>query len=533
MIFVYTSIALDEVLSGDFAFSAELQAEAEKSAFAGLTFGRKGPNNLHAVVLFPAKERTDGAASSGFVDLVTFFGKDDFKTWRHTPVDTDPDPEQSQAGVWHELRIDVSGRTVDIWFDGEYVSSQEFPNKELLRGSLGLLTGPGRARYRNVRFLPRIANDPAARVLRDVRLEEIRQETGGSVGGSFLGMVPPFPDVQKWVQEERSDWAEAGPVPQVFVLWSIEQNDLVPVHEWLSELADVHSEVGLRVVSLCSPNDLDSIDDYLSENAFPDAVGVDEREGIGIGETFEQYSIARFNLPRVLLLDVDQTVVWEGDPGLKIGEEWYPDLETFLDAPLSELISKRKLRALHPWRTQWTDVALPALRAGDVETALPLLFQAREFAKGAVEEVDDAWRKLAALESTLDALENTGQTLAREGTEPAMDVLLAWAPLLDREPDKRALKKLSFVQRSDAAKDWKDALNELARWKKRAKPGQELDKGADLLVKLEKLEGRFATELRESIRAALEAADAEALKAVAESAADRPGSWLIREFFGW
>ncbi len=531
--FVYTSIALDEVLSGDFSFSAQLQAEPGKSAFAGLTFGRKGATNLHAVVLFPAKERTDGGASTGFVDLVTFFGREEFKTWRHTPVDTQPDPEKSQAGIWHELRIDVSGRTVDIWFDDEFVTTQEFANKELLRGSLGLLTGPGRARYRNVRFLARIPGDPSGTVLRDLRLEEIRAQTGGSVGGSFLGMVPPFPGVEQWVQEERTDWAEAGPVPQLLVLWSIQQNDLVPIHEWLAELADEHADVGLRILSLCSPNDLDSIEDYLLANPFPGSVGVDVREGIGIGDTFELYSVAKFNLPRVLLLDIDQKVAWEGDPGFKIGEGWYPGLETYLDAPLNELIENRKLRALQPWRAKWTDEALPALRTGDVATALPLLFEAREFKKGAVAEVDDAWRKLEALESTLDSLESTGNTLVREGTEPAMDILLGWAPLLGREPDKRALKKLSFVQRSDAAKDWEKVLLELNKWSKRTKPGQEVEKAADLLPKLERLEGRFASELRAEFQAAVEAADAEALRTLAEKAPDRPASWLIREFFGW
>ncbi len=532
--FVYTSIALDEVLSGDFSFSAQMQAESGTSAFAGLTFGRKGASNLHAVVLFPAKERTDGAASTGFIDLVTFFGTGaDYKTWRHTPVDTQPDPEKSQAGIWHELRIDVSGRIVDVWFDDEFVTTQEFPNRELLRGSLGLLTGPGKARYRNVRFLSRYPNDPAGRVLRDLRLEQIRAESGGGLGGSYLGAVPPFPQVQAWAQGERSSWDEVGPVPQLFVMWSTQQNDMVPIHEWLAELADEHEDVGLRIVSLCSPNDVDSIDDYLAAFEFPDVVGVDQREGIGIGDTFEQYQIARFNLPRVLLLDVDQKVVWEGDPGFKIGEEWYPGLGTYLDAPLEELIANRKLRQLQPWRARWNDEALPALKRGDVATALPVLFEAREFKKGAVAEVDDAWRKLEALETTLDALETTGHTLVREGTEPAMDVLLGWAPLLDREPDKKELKKLAFVQRSDAAKDWKDALDELARWKKRAKPGTELEKAADLLAKLDRLEGTFATGLRAAVQAAVDAGDVEALQALAETAPDMPGSWLITEFFGW
>ena len=40
---------------------------------------------------------------------------------------------------------------------------------------------------------------------------------------------------------------------------------------------------------------------------------------------------------------------------------------------------------------------------------------------------------------------------------------------LEREPDKRALKKLAFVTKSKSVKHWDDTLRELTRWEKRAK----------------------------------------------------------------
>ena len=46
---------------------------------------------------------------------------------------------------------DSRRRTVN----GEYVVTHEFPSLAVLRGSFGLVTGRGAARFRNVRFLAR------------------------------------------------------------------------------------------------------------------------------------------------------------------------------------------------------------------------------------------------------------------------------------------------------------------------------------------------------------------------------------------
>ncbi|MBI4759018.1 MAG: hypothetical protein HY783_08500 [Chloroflexi bacterium] len=43
-------------------------------------------------------------------------------------------------------------------------------------------------------------------------------------------------------------------------------------------------------------------------------------------KTYDAYFLGAegFGLPRILLLDVDGSVVWEGDPGFKVGVGWDP-----------------------------------------------------------------------------------------------------------------------------------------------------------------------------------------------------------------
>ena len=150
--------------------------------------------------------------------------------------------------------------------------------------------------------------------------------------------------------------------PQLLVFASIPQNDLIPIHEWLNELSRKHKNAGLRTLTVFSPNDKDAIASYLKSHFFPGSVGVDARPNPGIGQTFETYFLDRFNLPRLILIDLNGKVVWEGYPGFRSGEGWRPGLESYLDDPLGELIEKRNLVKLQEWLGQWKATALPALR---------------------------------------------------------------------------------------------------------------------------------------------------------------------------
>jgi tetratricopeptide (TPR) repeat protein len=530
--FTYQMLTLDKLTSGDFSMEVEVQAARGEVGFCGLVFGKKDAGNFHALIYFPPKPREqvkEGVADSGFVDLTTFYGSQP-KVWRHNPIGVEAEGGEfeSRTEEWHKLRIDVSGNLVDAWVDGEYLATQEFPTAEVLRGNFGLVLGPGKARFKEVRFLARHPRDPAARLERDRRLEEVRAESGGSVGGSWLGQVPPFPPVGRWVQDERANWAERGPVPQVLVLWSIQQNDIVPIDGWLRDLAARHGEDGLEIVSVASPNDDSQIETYLASHAFPGAVAVDRREAMGIGDTNELYSTLKFNLPRVLLLDIDGKVVWEGDPGFSSTMPWKPGVESYLDVPLAELVAKRKLRQMRPWLAKWKD-GEAALREGRFAEVLPLLRESRDFERGLLVEFDDAGRRLDAFERATADLERTADTLAAEQRQPALAVLVAWGEAAGVAPERKAKARLTKEAKSGASQGWERALKQIeARRDKVLSDDAQL---AALIESVSKLEGAFCGELAQELSAA--SGDRAALEALLDGAPERPARWLAREFFLW
>lgn len=532
--FNYQMLTLDELTSGDFSMEVEVQASRGDVGFCGLVFGRKDANNFHALIYFPPKPRDQvkqGVADSGFVDLASFYGGLP-KVWRHNPVAAPGDEgaeQRSQTAEWHKLRIDVSKSLVDAWVDGEYLTTQEFPTADVLRGNFGLILGPGKARFREVRFLARHPRDPAAVLERERRMEAVREEGGGSVGGSWLGQVPPFPVVARWAQGERTNWIEPGPVPQVLVLWSIQQNDIVAIDGWLRSLAASYEKSGLEIVSIASPNDDDALDAYLAEHPFPGAVAVDHREGPGIGDTNELYSTLKFNLPRVLLLDIDGKVVWEGDPGFSSTQPWKAGVESYLDVPLSELIAKRKLDAMRPWLDAWRDVARPALSEGRFADAVETLKQSRSFERELLVEFNEAQRSLDAFERALSDVERTVAAIEEEGREPALAVLAEWAEIAGTEIDRAGAARLLKASRAGSVKGWERALKQVEGRGARALDDPE--QLAGLVESLAKLEGAFPAELAQELANA--SGDPEAVRALLDGAPTRPARWLARSWFLW
>ena len=527
-------LTLDRVTSGDFSMEAEIQAEKGEVNFCGFVFGQKDATNFHALLLFPGKTVAEGGAQTGYLDLVTSYGV--MKTWLHVPVQTtpEPDPTRTVSEIWHELRLDVTGRDVDIWFDGELVGTREFPSRDVLYGSFGLITGPGTARYRDVRFLARDAADPAAALERGMRIEKLEAETGGAPGGSYQGKRPPFPKVSSWVQGERTDWDEVGPVPQLLVFWSIQQNDLVRIDEWLQDLARQYAGFGLEIVSVCSTHDGPKLDEYLAEKPFPGSLALDflgEGE-VGIGDSFERFFIRRFNLPRLLLLDLDRRVVWEGDPGFEIGVEPSPPYDTFLSAPLDDLIARRKLVELQRWRRRWENRVRPALHDGDFEGALEHLRQAGQFEPRYAPEAGRAASSLRAVQAAIADLQGAGEALAQQGAEPALALLVKWAQesfgVKLGSKQKRALK----VHRgSKPATDWKKAAEACKRFAKRR--GETSEKAAGLIEDLARRQGALVETLRADLSDAAEARDWSAFERVVADAERMPRLWLCREYFGW
>ncbi|MEW6742710.1 MAG: family 16 glycoside hydrolase [Planctomycetota bacterium] len=529
--FDYRFLIMDKVTSGDFSFEAEVLARQDANAFCGLVFGKKHQDTFHCLIFFPGRtgEGDEGErARSGYVDLTTFYGLESFKTWRHNPVTSTQD--------WHKLRVDLVARTADVWFDDELVVSHEFPSLDVMRGSFGLITGPGEACFRNVHYVARPPLDRGAQIEREVRLERTKSAPGNTPTAareSYLGEVAPWLAAAQWVREPRTSWQEAGPVPTLLLFWSIAQNELIPLHGWLEDLAARTRDIDLQFVSIAAPDDASSIESYLQAHPFPGSVGVDVRKHRGYGELFETYSIQRFNTPRLLLLDIDQRVVWEGDPGITFNEPWQPGMETYLDVPLDELVAKRSLRELCKWRHAWQEVGRTALKEGDLAKVAALLKKAASFDKTLVPEAREACDALESLENTLGSLEVVARTLERSEREPAMKTLIDWAKLLEKEIDAKTRKTLQQLLRHPRTKAWDETATQAGLTLKRLHPGKERDELEKLLKKLDAQEDPFSAALRTQLTAALEANDLGQARRLLEGVDLQPGSWLARELFRW
>jgi tetratricopeptide (TPR) repeat protein len=538
-VFDYRILTLDAVTSGDWSLQADVLARKGEVNFCGLVFGRKDAQNFHGLILFPGRTEASGSreglATTGFIDLASCFGGTSFKTWRHNPVDTASEgPAKDRTGVaevWHTLRVDVADGTIDTWFDGEFLSTQEFPSADPLRGSLGLIVGPGEARFRDVRFLARPPRDPSARIERAVRMAELESQGGPPPGGSFLGRVPPFPKIGKWVQGSRKDWGEVRFAPQLLVLWSIQQNDIVPIDTWLLDLAARQKRVGLEIVSIASANDADALAGYLETHPMPGAVAVDARAKPGLGESFDLFSISRFNLPRLILIGIDGKVVWEGDPGFSRGTAEATD--SFLDGPLAELIGKNKLEVLADWIARWNSTGAPAIAAGDLRTALPLMQEARTLPEGRVSLVEDAKKKLGAIEAAVGGLAATAGALSEAGTDPALQPLLEYGQVLKRSADKSTQLVLARLKESKASRDWEEVLKRCGPIAKSVKDERKLALAAELVQKLPTMAGRFPSELLQDLGPAVERADVARVVELATAAPERPRRWLVGEYLRW
>jgi len=536
--FDYRVLTFDTTTSGDYSFEAEVLAEKGKINFCGLVFGKKDINNFHGLILFPGKVDTDGSraglADTGFIDLASCYGGTNIKTWRHSPVKTTVrGPNETGGQVWHKLRVDVAGGTVDAWFNGQYVATQEFGSVDVLRGSFGIIAGPGQSQFANIRFLARPLNDPAARIDREIRLEKLKKTESGPIGGSYVGLVPPFPETARWLQGERKNWDEVGPKPQALVLWSIVQNDLIPIDGWLNELVEKYTHVGLQCVVIGSANDSAAVVEYLGEHPMPGAIAVDRRDKPGIGNTFTTFAADKFNLPRVLLLDIDGRVVWEGDPGFSNAEPWAPGMETFLDAPLAELITRGRLEELAAWLMNWKAKGAPALKAGDIAAALPLMRAAREFPAGRTAATDEARNKLDTIEAALASLQTTAAAFARDGVDPAIPVLAGYMPVFKKPIDKNMQVVLAQHRDAKISKQWQDTVKACEKIKVNVKKDVKLNLSKELLAKLQSQEGRFAKELAADLAPAVESGDTDALHRIASEAPNRPAKWLIEDYLGW
>ncbi|MFT5734964.1 MAG: tetratricopeptide (TPR) repeat protein, partial [Planctomycetota bacterium] len=523
--FDFKYLTYDRVTGGDISMVADVQAESGESAYLGFVFGVKGTDAFHAALYYPAREGAAGTARSAFLDVMSSFGGGVTKPWRHVPIAVrEVEEGESTTAEWHSMRLDVTGRVVDVWWDGVMVASHEFPSRDILLGSFGIIAGTGDAKFRNIRFRSRDALSPAGRIERRMRMEQAGLDPGSPVDGSFQGVAPPFPTVKRWAQGKRQSFTEIGEKPQVLVLWSIAQNNLVPIDGWLNSFAKEWEAVGLEVLSVVAAEDNDVVDAYLKEHPFPGAVAVDNRppDVYGVGETFDEYSILRFNLPRVILIDVQGKVAWEGDPGFSSNARPAPPYASYVDVPIADLVGRGKLVEVAEWRAAWDSTGAKALARGDLAEALPLLRAARAFGDVPFVEVGRAVAKLDALEAAMaDPGEIVNAVKAVEAGA-CVAVLRDWSTLLELPMPKKSLRSVAAAAKS-GAKDWKKALKEAAKAVKSKKDEAEVT--AALIAELETLEGALPRALLQDVRALGLAA--------AGSAKELPASYLANSIFGW
>lgn len=380
-------------LSCDVTFDADFSLEAEMrfgrdATLMGLCFGRKDGTNFHAVVLHP----------KGYLDVSTQNGG----VW------TVRDHRSVKLGDgWHKLRIDVVDDDLDVYLDGLYVRSMKMPSRDSVRGGFGLICGSGAASFQDIRLLARDPHDPAARIERELTMERLASSEVQRAPGSFSGIAPPELVLGETVQGEPPSLAALRGAVAALVFWAPYQDELIPTTEYYSHLVADYGPLGVRFAAIVSSqHGAQEVRDYLAAHPLPGfAVALDTMK-----KTYDAYFLGAegFGLPRILLLDVDGSVVWEGDPGFKVGVGWDPLAgETFFDGPLRELVERRGLRELQRLRGS----------AGAAESMI---------ARGAIRDALGRLRPLAALAADFDAEVRQAQRMV-EALEAAGGRLVARA----------------------------------------------------------------------------------------------------------
>lgn len=555
--FDYQFLTLDRVTSGDFSFEAEIDARTGQVAFGGLVFGKKSDSNFHALVYFPARVASDGAIGTPYLDLTSFYSADDSKVWQHISLQGKTETEGSSASEWRKLRVDLTGATVDAWLDGELVVTHEFPSSEVLRGAFGLFSGRGSANYRNLRFLARAASDSTAQADRELRLER-SASTGTLARASHIGRVPPFPRTERWLQGTRSDWTEKGSVPQLLVLYSIAQETRVPIAPWVRWLSEQYAPAGLEIICVASMVDAEAIEAHLAKNPLPGAVALDLLGDSSFGETFEDFDVPATGLPRLILLDVDQRVAWEGEPGFSAGTGGAAGAPSYLTDPLEQLIAARRCADYLRWQRAYQAEAAPALERGELAAALPRLREASAFDARVYVHAARASNALETLRGALAAAETTAEVLVREQAEPALQVLLDWGELLessasktakpepdakggkrpakgeaDKGLDKRARAALKPTLDSQHAQRWARIASDAPKWAGRLEGKKAAETATEVRAAVSQAPGRFPRELWAELGPLLDAGQHEAAAELLRAAPLRPAVWLAREYFHW
>lgn len=453
----YDFLTCDKVSSGDYSIDVELYADPGANAYCGVVFGRKSAETFHSFILYPgheANQEKGRIARPTWVDLSTFFGANANKVWRHYQAPT-------ERRGWRRLRLDITGSLVDAWFDGEFLGTQDFGGEDVLRGSFGLITGRGVCRFRNVKVWFREKNDLAASIERKLMLERFGAEiAAGTRKAPLVGNVAPPLALERWLQGGFTRMDELGGVPKLLVFWTIDINANLRINEWLMDLQQRTKSSGLEIITVAHWLEKDRIDEYLKQNPLPGHVGLDHRHPTkkGLGDTFAPFEAK--SLPKLVFLDIDDVVLWEGDPGFVAGKPWAAGDQSYFDAPLEALIEQRKLPELKAFRDAWRTKGKPALGNGDFDAVLPLLKQSLKLSVRSA-EVAEAQRFVRAIESTAVDVEDFAVKLIELRAEAALKPFLDLAARLDATIAKPALATVQPILQCPNAKQWEALVKKL------------------------------------------------------------------------
>jgi hypothetical protein len=213
-----------------------------------------------------------------------------------------------------------------------------------------------------------------------------------------------------------------------------------------------------------------------------------------------------WGLPRILVMDVDGEVIWEGDPGLVPGRGWKPgDGETYLDGPIKEIIEKRRLKEIRKFAPELPK-ATKLARAG-------MLAQAWTAIRPLAELDADFSPIVQRARDLRDFLEGAGaQLLGEAETHAAEGYPLRAAALLDKvsvdfvgtSTGDLAAGRLKTLEKSTPYREVKRAWRSMDKALKSAERGKAASEILpDLDAALAASELAEIAVLREELRAAL------------------------------
>ncbi len=147
----------------------------------------------------------------------------------------------------------------------------------------------------------------------------------------------------------------------------------------------------------------------------------------------------------------------------------------------------------------------------------------RQLSAKSVPAVAEARLQLQAVRSALTSVEATAKTLSKDGREPALRTLVAWADRIHEPVSAGAKKAIKRYLKSKRTKDWDRALA-LAR----KAQGKKVD--PKLIGQIERLQGPFPRSLAKDLKAAVDAGDSDKAKKLLEEAPKAPGRWLAKDY---